>query len=332
MEIWGPFLVGGLLLYVAVCFGAIAAKHNKSPILYGALSVISPLNLIALGYWACSSTRATPGRSVTARPGAKAWGGVALYLGLVAVLMLLLVVAVRHSLAPAGAAAGLVGLAMFTPALAALATRALRREGLRDAGLRWGPWRWYLVAWALPLGMVALDFGWLLLLGHARLDLSPARVVALSPGATEQAYREAIPGLSAEQVLLVMALASLTVANVPMALAGLGEELGWRGYLLPRLLRLGAWPALVGVGVIWWAWHLPLGLLSPRPRAGQPRAVPRRWGSGRYCVWCRAGVAALRLDEHFPRRACAHRLQQRQRRRPHPVRRGPQRPRPRQSR
>ncbi len=41
-----------LVVYVAVCFGKIAAKHGKNPILYGILSIISPINLVILGYWA----------------------------------------------------------------------------------------------------------------------------------------------------------------------------------------------------------------------------------------------------------------------------------------
>ncbi|WP_436533451.1 CPBP family intramembrane glutamic endopeptidase [Actinoplanes sp. HUAS TT8] len=41
------------------------------------------------------------------------------------------------------------------------------------------------------------------------------------------------------------------------------EEIGWRGYLLPRLLWLGeGWALLVG-GVVWVAWHLPYILLTP---------------------------------------------------------------------
>ena len=38
----------------------------------------------------------------------------------------------------------------------------------------------------------------------------------------------------------------------------LGEEFGWRGFALPRLLR--RWPPLAAaliLGAIWWAWHLP---------------------------------------------------------------------------
>lgn len=43
-----------LVVYVAVCFGRVAAKHGRNPILYGILSVISPVNLIILGVWAFS--------------------------------------------------------------------------------------------------------------------------------------------------------------------------------------------------------------------------------------------------------------------------------------
>ena len=43
----------------------------------------------------------------------------------------------------------------------------------------------------------------------------------------------------------------------------LGEELGWRGYLLPHLLSIGLTRALVLVGLIWAAWHMPLIFLTP---------------------------------------------------------------------
>jgi hypothetical protein len=51
---WGIPLAVMTVVYVAVCFGFIARKHGKNPILYGVLSVISPINLVILGYWAFS--------------------------------------------------------------------------------------------------------------------------------------------------------------------------------------------------------------------------------------------------------------------------------------
>jgi uncharacterized protein len=39
----------------------------------------------------------------------------------------------------------------------------------------------------------------------------------------------------------------------------LGEEVGWRGFLLPQLLKkFHPVPASIFVGIVWYAWHIPL--------------------------------------------------------------------------
>ena len=49
-----------------------------------------------------------------------------------------------------------------------------------------------------------------------------------------------------------------------------GEELGWRGYLLPRLsARAGLPIASLVVGVIWAAWHLPFFFIGGADKSGQ---------------------------------------------------------------
>lgn len=53
-------MLGCLVIYIAVCFGKIAGKHGRNPILYGILSVISPINLIILGIWAFSRNSPKP--------------------------------------------------------------------------------------------------------------------------------------------------------------------------------------------------------------------------------------------------------------------------------
>jgi membrane protease YdiL (CAAX protease family) len=46
---------------------------------------------------------------------------------------------------------------------------------------------------------------------------------------------------------------------VPLYLLGaFGEELAWRGYLLPELFRRGPRMAVVLTGVVWGLWHLPM--------------------------------------------------------------------------
>jgi membrane protease YdiL (CAAX protease family) len=42
------------------------------------------------------------------------------------------------------------------------------------------------------------------------------------------------------------------------AVAGLGEELGWRGFLLRELSHMGFWRSSVFIGLIWGVWHAPV--------------------------------------------------------------------------
>jgi len=57
MDTLGKIILPIIFVYVTVCFGKIAAKHGKNPFLFGILSIITPINLIILGYWAFSGTK-----------------------------------------------------------------------------------------------------------------------------------------------------------------------------------------------------------------------------------------------------------------------------------
>lgn len=63
-------------------------------------------------------------------------------------------------------------------------------------------------------------------------------------------------------VLIAVQLLTLPTAAIINLLPALGEELGWRGWLLPKLLPLGIVPAILISGVIWGLWHAPLILLG----------------------------------------------------------------------
>ncbi len=69
--------------------------------------------------------------------------------------------------------------------------------------------------------------------------------------------------------------AAVGVFNVPALLLGpLGEELGWRGYLLPRMLeRMSPATAAVVVGIIWMIWHIPAFFASGLPQSGMALPV-----------------------------------------------------------
>ena len=63
-------------------------------------------------------------------------------------------------------------------------------------------------------------------------------------------------------------------ATAIMGAGPLGEEGGWRGYLLPRLLERGSEArASLIIGVIWALWHLPIMAMFADWRGGVPFAV-----------------------------------------------------------
>ena len=132
---------------------------------------------------------------------------------------------------------------MQTPLIATLVMLlVVTREGWSPAG--WSSLglgrlglRWWVPALAVPAAVFAVGHSWLWLGdGHA-----------LGRTAT-----------APEGGLLVILLLFLSTVVTSALLTALPEEIGWRGYLLPRLRHLGDRRALVLSGFLHGAWHLPV--------------------------------------------------------------------------
>lgn len=62
--------------------------------------------------------------------------------------------------------------------------------------------------------------------------------------------------------LVAIQLLTIPFGALINSIVTFGEEVGWRGWLLPSLLPLGTWPALLISGAIWGFWHSPFILLG----------------------------------------------------------------------
>jgi uncharacterized protein len=145
-----------------------------------------------------------------------------------------------------GVPVGLVGQVWtWAPAIAALLAAAFtgERAAIRDLGarlVRWRVgWRWYLVG----------------ILGPAVFSLVVAGLYALLSGSSA-----AVPPVLRGEVPLLLAPLLVPLFLMILTLTdGLGEELAWRGFALPRLLtRHNALVASLILGILWALWHLPL--------------------------------------------------------------------------
>ena len=148
-------------------------------------------------------------------------------------------------------AMGLAVFLMWLPALAAIVSGCIsqiERNGtisckmlLNRIGFRKTSFRWIVYSCFIPLLYIGIPYIIFWIISPESLDLSATSV----------------------KQLIVMSLLGILVG----VLTALGEEIGWRGYLVPALTeRLGTTRALIVTSLFWGAWHLPIlisGLYMP---------------------------------------------------------------------
>ena len=125
-----------------------------------------------------------------------------------------------------------------------------------------------MMAWTSGLGGLARELrsrlrvpwrarGWLLY-----ASVIPAVVTLIGVGAAR---------LTGDSQPFLRSAALLTVVVNAMVTGAVGEELGWRGFLLSRLdAHMSARSASLVMSALWALWHLPIFLLPDSPYATWP--------------------------------------------------------------
>jgi membrane protease YdiL (CAAX protease family) len=162
----------------------------------------------------------------------------------------------------------LLTIMMFAPAAGVLVVRLFLPKSIiplaRTTGLGFGRWPqsvgYWLFAW-FGLTMIGLATPFVsALLGMFHLDLKNFsgyhHLLLQRPDGAAALARFPV------QTLVLFQLGSLLIAPGINALFEFGDEWGWRGFLLPKLLPLGQGLALLLTGALWGLWHSPVVLLG----------------------------------------------------------------------
>jgi membrane protease YdiL (CAAX protease family) len=156
---------------------------------------------------------------------------------------------------------GLILALMYVPAVASIVARLALREGFVDVSLRFGGRdgaRALFVAWVYPIAVGFLTYGvaWATGLAEFQRPLSPHSHLYVD---------SAVANLMASFSL------TATLGTVVSCLSAFGEEVGWRGYMLTRLITAGVPRPVLVSGLIWALWHVPLILSGQYAAGSQPR-------------------------------------------------------------
>lgn len=139
---------------------------------------------------------------------------------------------------------------MWCPALAAFATLALNGRSFSDLGWKWPAKKFALMSWYVPLlyATIAYLIVWLSGLGGFP---NPEFVAAIT---TRMGPRLSPAIATALYVLLVGSFG--LVGSLARAL---GEEIGWRGFLVPELYKTVGFTGTAFIsGIVWSLWHFPV--------------------------------------------------------------------------
>ena len=155
-----------------------------------------------------------------------------------------------------GAHGGLFVVAlMWSPGAAGLLTRLFFQGNLRGHGWGWGKTKYQFASYWIPLAYAAVVYVPLWIAGFSNFR---APVIGLLLG------RFGIHGSVAAYFLLIA-----TLGMAESCTRALGEELGWRGFLVPQLAKVMPFGGVaLTSGVVWSLWHYPLILLANYHGAG----------------------------------------------------------------
>ena len=151
---------------------------------------------------------------------------------------------------------------MWSPGTAGMLTQLMYQKNLRGLGWGWGKTKYQLWSYFIPLLYAAAAYGvvWLSGLGgfynHEFIEKTAAQF--------------GLQSFSRSSIIAMYVGFAATLGFLQSCISALGEEIGWRGFLVPHLAKIMSFRSVVLVSAgIWSVWHYPV-LFFADYNAGTP--------------------------------------------------------------
>lgn len=174
-------------------------------------------------------------------------------------------------------AQSLISSVMFMPTMAVIFTRLITKEGFRGRELMIGlnlkkNKRYYGLAWFGFALLIVLGAAFYFLIFPEHFDPELGYVMSMYEAQAQAAGTTVtVSKTELEQTMTLQILMGLFLSPFLNVMNCFGEEWGWRGYLLPRMLKkFKVIPTLLITGVIWGLWHAPLTVMGHNYGTGYP--------------------------------------------------------------
>ena len=152
---------------------------------------------------------------------------------------------------------------MLSVGAATIVTYLIRKRDLSTLGWGWGSWKYQWQSYLIPLAIIFTGYVVIWVMGYGGFYDSEFVL--------EQKDKYNLETWSDASLIIFHFVATATIGFLLLMPSVLGEEIAWRGFLVPELAKFMSFTGVALVsGLFWSVWHWPMMFVGIYGNGGTP--------------------------------------------------------------